>query len=345
MKNRGAYMVGLDKMEIRDIPVPEPKANEVLVRLEYVGICGSDVHYFHDGRCGDYIVDGDFMLGHECAGVVEAVGSAVTTLAVGDRVALEPGITCGQCEFCKGGKYNLCPDVQFLATPPVQGCYENYIAFPANMCFKLPENVSTKAGALIEPFAVGLHAAFTGEVHMGDQVIILGAGCIGLMTLLACKANGASDITVVDVVDKRLEFALQMGATRVINGKNTDVIAEVQQLTNGMGIAKVFESAGSPVTIAQTAHLVKAGGTIVLIGMSANSEITYDLGKIMSKEAQIKSIFRYRNLYPRAISAIASGLVDVEPIATHEFAFEDIQKAFEAAIHDKETVVKAVIRI
>ena len=169
MKNRAAYMTDLDKMEIRDIEMPKAGAKEVLVELEYVGICGSDVHYFHDGRCGDYKVEGDFMLGHECAGTVVELGEGVENLKVGDKVALEPGITCGQCEFCKTGRYNLCPDVQFLATPPVQGCYENYIAFPENMCFKLPENISTKEGALVEPLSVGMHAANQGDVKLcGD---------------------------------------------------------------------------------------------------------------------------------------------------------------------------------
>lgn len=338
-------MTSLNRMEFRDVPVPEVKPGEVLVKLEYVGICGSDVHYFHDGRCGDFVVDGEFMLGHEAAGVVEEVGEGVAALAKGDRVALEPGIPCGKCEWCKGGKYNLCPDVRFLATPPVQGCYENYITFPAEMCFKLPDNMTTKEGALVEPFSVGLHAAFQGQVKMGDQVVILGAGCIGLMTLLACKANGASDITVVDVVPKRLEFAKKLGATRTFNGKETDVVQEILDLSGGLGIEKVFETAGSPTTIAQTAFLVRAGGTIVLVGLSANPEINYNFGKIMAKEARIESVFRYRNLYPRAISAIAGGIVDVSGVVTHEFAFDDIQKAFEAAIHDKENVVKAVIKM
>ncbi len=345
MKNRAAYMTELNKMEIREIPVPEPKEYEVLVKLEYVGICGSDVHYFHDGRCGDFVVDGEFMLGHECAGTIEKVGSGVTKLAVGDKVALEPGITCGQCEFCKSGRYNLCPDVQFLATPPVQGCYENYIAFPENMCFKLPDNISTKEGALVEPLSVGMHAAAQGQITLGDQVIILGAGCIGLVTLLACKAYGATDITVVDVIPKRLEYAKKLGATRVLNGKDVDVIAEMEKLTNGMGVEKVIETAGSPVTIAQTPYLVKNGGTIVLVGLAAEPEINFNFGKIMAKEAKIESVFRYRNVYPKAIAAIADGIIDVSGIITHEFDFDHIQEAFECAINDKDNVVKAVIKI
>lgn len=345
MKNRGAYMTDLNKMEIRDIEVPAPGEQEVLVELEYVGICGSDVHYFHDGRCGSYVVEGEFMLGHECAGVVVQVGSGVEKLKVGDKVALEPGITCGQCEFCKTGRYNLCPDVRFLATPPIQGCYENYIAFPENMCFKLPDNVSTKEGALVEPLSVGMHAANQGNVSLGDSVVILGAGCIGLVTLLACKAHGATDITVIDVIPKRLEYAKKMGATRTFNGMETDAVKEIEKLTKGAGVDKVFETAGSPITIKQTPYMVKNGGTIVLVGIAAEECIEFNFGQIMAKEAKIESVFRYRNIYPQAIAAIADGMIDVSEIATHEFDFEDIQEAFDCAINNKNEVVKAVIKM
>lgn len=338
-------MTDLDKMAIKETEVPVPKQKEVLVELEYVGICGSDVHYFHDGRCGDYKVEGEFMLGHECAGTVAAVGEGVESLKVGDRVALEPGITCGQCEFCKTGRYNLCPDVQFLATPPVQGCYENYIAFPENMCFKLPENISTKEGALVEPLSVGMHAANQGDVKLGDSVVILGAGCIGLVTLLACKAHGATDITVVDVIPKRLEYAMKLGATRTINGRETDAVEEVDKLTKNAGVDKVFETAGSPVTIQQTPYMVKNGGTIILVGISAQEKIEFNFAKIMAKEAKIESVFRYRNIYPQAIAAIADGLIDVSQIVTHEFDFDDTQEAFDCAIHKKDEVVKAVIKV
>ena len=345
MKNRAAFMTALNKMEIREIPMPTPKDHEVLVKVEYVGICGSDIHYFHDGRCGDFVVEGEFLLGHECAGTIVGLGKEVSALQVGDRVALEPGITCGQCEYCKSGRYNLCPDVQFLATPPVAGCYANYIVFPDNMCFKLPDQISTKEGALVEPLSVGMHAARQGEVRLGDQVIILGSGCIGLVTLLACKAHGATDITVVDVIPKRLEYAKKLGATRVINSAEVDVVAEMEKITGGAGTEKVFETAGSGVTIAQTPYLVKNGGTIILVGLSANPEVTYNFGKIMAKEAKIVSVFRYRNIYPSAIAAISSGLIDVSGIVTHEFDFDEIQKAFDYNIQNKNDVVKAVIKM
>ena len=344
---KGAFMRGTDNMILKEIPVPEVGEKEVLVSLEYVGICGSDVHYFHSGCCGAYKVDldEDFMLGHECAGTVMEVGAGVEDLKIGDRVALEPGITCGKCEACKSGHYNLCPDVVFLATPPVQGCNEEYIAFPADMCFKLPENVSTKEGALIEPLSVGFYAAEQGAVNTGDTVIILGAGCIGLVTLLACKAHGAGQIIVADLVEARLNKALELGATAVVNSGKEDIFEKVKKLTGGRGFDVVFETAGSAVTIAQTPFLVRRGGTITLVGISAQEEISYNFAQIMDKEATIKSVFRYKNIYPKAIAAVSSGAIEVKDIVTHEFDLEHIQEAYEEAVNNKTDLVKAVIKV
>jgi len=344
MQNKAFFMTDLNKMEMREIEMPKIKDTEVLIKLEYVGICGSDVHYLEHGKIGDFVVEGDFILGHECAGTVVEVGKNVKTLKVGDKVALEPGQTCGQCEFCKTGKYNLCPDVEFLATPPYHGCLENYIAYPENMAFKLPDHITTKEGALIEPLAVGMHAAAQGNVKLGDSVVILGAGCIGLVTLLACKAYGATDITVVDVLQKRLDYAMRLGATRVINASNEDTI-EAYSKINPKGADVVIETAGSKVTIQQTACLVKTGGTVVLVGMAPEDIIEYNFAKILAKEAEIKSVFRYRNIYPTAIQAVAQGLIDVSGIVTHEFDFELTPEAFQYVINNKQDVVKAVIKI
>lgn len=345
MTNRAAYMTGINKMEIRDIEMPKLRDKDVLVKLEYVGICGSDVHYLEHGKIGDFIVNGDFILGHECAGTVVEVGSGVQNLKAGDKVALEPGITCGQCEFCKTGRYNLCPDVEFLATPPYHGSLMNYIAFPENMCFKLPDNITTKEGALVEPLAVGMHAAIQGNVRLGDSVVILGAGTIGLVTLLACKAYGATEVTVVDVLPKRLEYAKKLGATATLNAAEVDVFAEIDKLTGKRGVDIVIETAGSARTISQTPYLVKNGGTIVLVGLAPQDIIEFNFAKIMAKEAQIKSVFRYRNIYPTAIKAIAKGIIDISGIVTHEFDFEDSAKAFDYVINNKQDVVKAVIKI
>lgn len=347
MMQKGAFMRGTDKMIVKEIPVPEIGDKEVLVSLEYVGICGSDVHYYHNGCCGAYKVDlsQDYMLGHECAGTIAKIGKDVTSLKVGDKVALEPGITCGKCEFCKSGHYNLCPDVVFLATPPVQGCNEEYMAFPEDMCFKLPDNVSTKEGALIEPLSVGFYAAEQGAVGTGDTVVILGSGCIGLVTLLACKAHGAGKIIVADLVQARLDKAMELGATAVINSSKEDALAKIRELTNGRGADVVFETAGSPVTIALTPFIVRRGGTITLVGISAQEEISFNFAQIMDKEITIKSVFRYKNIYPKAIAAVSSGAINVKSIVTHEFDLEHIQDAYDEAVHNKTDLVKAVVKI
>ena len=345
MTNKAVYMTGINKLETREIEMPKIKEDEVLVKLEYVGICGSDVHYLEHGRIGDFVVEGDFILGHECSGTVAEVGSAVKDLKVGDKVALEPGQTCGQCEFCKGGKYNLCPDVEFLATPPYHGCFMNYIAYPANMAFKLPENIGAKEGSLIEPLAVGIHSAKQGEVSVGSSVLVLGGGCIGLMTLLSSKAFGAGEVTVVDIIPKRLEVAKKLGATHIINAKEVDLAKELDKITGGKGFDVVFEAAGTVETISQSADFVKGGGTIVLVGMAPQDMIEFNIAKILGREAQVKTVFRYRNIYPQAIDAVASGLINVSEIVSHEFDFEDIASAFDFAINNKADVVKAVIRI
>ena len=345
MRNRAAYMTGLRKMEIRDIPYPEAKDNEVIVQMEYVGICGSDVHYYEKGRIGSFIVNGDFILGHEGAGTIVAIGNDVSSHYVGERVALEPGIPCGHCYYCKTGNYHLCPDVKFLATPPYDGCFMNYIAYPEDMVFSLPSSVSSKEGALVEPLAVGIHAVEQGSVKLGDSVVILGSGCIGLMTLLAAKASGASDITVVDIMDNRLEKAMEMGATRVINARNEDVIAAIDKLTKGRGVDIAFETAGNELTARQTAHLIRRGGTAVLVGMTSSNSFEYDFAELMAKEATIKTVFRYKNIYPAAISAIANGNIDLSKLNPTEYGFPDIAKAFEDNITHKSDITKIVIRM
>ncbi len=345
MQNKAFYMTQTNHMELREIPVPEPKPKEVLIKIEYVGICGSDSHYYEFGSIGSFVVTGDFILGHECAGTVVGLGEGVTHLAVGDRVALEPGITCGQCHYCKSGKYNLCPDVEFLATPPYDGCLMQYMTFPENMCFKLPENVSTKEGALVEPLAVGMHAANQGAVGVGDSVVILGSGCIGLMTLLAAKAHGAGKVIVTDVLDKRLAIAKKLGADLVVNAAEQDVLEIARTLNGGEGPDVVFETAGSDRTIAQTPYLVRRGGRIVLVGLAGKDIVPFDFSQIMAKEASIESVFRYRNIYPAAIAAIAAGKIDVSGIVSHEFDFENTPEAFDYASHHKSDVIKAVIKL
>jgi len=345
MVNKAAYMTEVNTLFFKEVPMPKPAPNDVVVRIEYCGICGSDVHYYEKGRIGDCIVEGEFVLGHEVAGTVTEVGAGVTNLKVGDRVALEPGITCGQCEQCKEGHYNLCKDVIFFATPPVQGALQNYVTHPASMCFKLPENVSTLEGALVEPLAVGLHACKQGNVGVGDSVVILGCGCIGLVTLLSAKAMGASNVIAVDLFDKRLDFAKKLGANHVINARTEDVSAKIHEILGDRGADVVLETAGSPKTIYQTPFFTKTGGTIVLVGLAVDPDLTFNFSQVMNKELTIKSVYRYRNCYPVAIDALAAGKIDLKGIATNIFEFDDIQNAMEQSITDKQNIIKSVIKL
>jgi len=340
-----AVMEGIGKMEYTERPIPTPKEDEVLVKLEYVGICGSDMHYYETGAIGDYVVKPPFVLGHEPGGTVVEVGSNVKHLKVGDRVALESGKTCGHCEFCRQGKYNLCPDVVFFATPPVDGVFQEYAAHEAALCFKLPDNVSTLEGALIEPLAVGFHAANQGGAHAGQTAVVMGAGCIGLVSMMALKAEGVSRVYVVDVMQKRLDKAMELGADGVINGKDEDAVEAVRKLTEGAGCDLVIETAGTEITTRQAIHMAKKGANVVLVGYSKTGEMTLPMSLVLDKELTFKTVFRYRHIYPMAIDAVAAGKVDLKGIVTNIFDFDDIQNAMDQSVSDKANIVKAVVKI
>ncbi|MDK2563918.1 NAD(P)-dependent alcohol dehydrogenase [Romboutsia sedimentorum] len=347
MKNKMkvAVMNGIGQMGFIEREVPKPKANEVLVKLEYIGICGSDLHYYETGRIGDYIVEPPFVLGHEPGGVVVEVGEDVTHLNVGDKVALEPGKTCGHCEFCKTGRYNLCSDVIFFATPPVDGVFQEYVAHEADLCFKLPENVSTLEGALIEPLAVGFHAGIQGEAKAGQTAVVMGAGCIGLVSIMALKALGVSDVYVVDIMEKRLEKALELGATGVINAKEKNPVEAIMKLTNGKGCDLVIETAGTEMTTIQCIHMAKKGTNVVLVGYSKTGEMTLPMSLVLDKELTFKTVFRYRDIYPMAIEAVSNGKVNLKGIVTHEFTLDEVQNAMDYSVNNKADIVKAVIKI
>lgn len=340
-----AVMLGIGKMGFEERDIPQPKDDEVLVKLEYVGICGSDLHYYESGAIGDYVVKPPFVLGHEPGGTVVEVGKNVTHLKVGDRVALEPGKTCGHCEFCKTGRYNLCPDVVFFATPPVDGVFQEYVAHEAGLCFKLPDNVSMMEGALIEPLAVGFHAARQGGAQAGQVAVVTGAGCIGLVSMMALKAMGVSKVYSVDVMDKRLDKALELGADGVINGSREDAVKKVMELTGGMGCDLVIETAGTEITTRQAVQMTKKGATIVLVGYSKTGEIKMPISLALDKELTFKTVFRYRHIYPMAIDAVASGRVNLKGIVTNEFALDDIQEAMDESVNNKADIVKAVVKI
>ena len=338
LKNTEAILVTPGRMEIKEAPMPEVKSDEVLIKVEYVGMCGSDIHGFANGP---FIPPKDpnqkIGLGHECAGTIVEVGKNVKRFKVGDRVCIEPGVPCGHCKYCLTGHYNICPDVDFLATQPnYRGALTNYINHPESFTYKLPDNVSTFEGALIEPAAVGVHAAMEADVKPGKKIVILGAGCIGLMTLQACRVMGASDIIVSDVIDKRLEFAKKLGASVVVNGKNKDALNDVKADI-------VFETAGNPITAAQTMSLVDRGGKIMIVG-TIPGDTPVNFLKI-NREVKIQTVFRYANNFPMTIESVASGKFDVKNMVTDIYDYVDVQRAFEESISRKAEIIKSVIKV
>jgi len=342
-KMRAVLMPEIRKMEMIQLDIPQIESDEVLIKVKHVGICGSDVHYYEYGRIGDFVVENPIILGHEFAGEIVEVGSLVKHLKSGDEVTVEPGKPCGKCKYCMSGDYNLCPDMIFMATPPINGCLSEYLAYPAHLCYKLPDNMSTAEGALVDPVAVGYHAAFQGYAKVGKSAIVLGAGCIGLMSMMALKTAGVSPVCITDVLDNRLVKAMELGADGVYKAEDDKYIEKAKADLNNEGFDIVIETAGSPYTIRQSTKLVNRGGVIVLVGMSPNSENVVDTAELMAKEAAITTVFRYKNIWPIAISAIASGEFPVHKIVSATYPFEKTKEAFERCVHDKENVIKVVI--
>lgn len=340
-----AVMTGIGKIEFQERDIPVPNANEVLVKLESVGVCGSDMHYYETGRIGDFVVDFPFVLGHECAGTVEKVGENVEHLKKGDRVALEAGKTCMECQLCRKGLYNLCPDVIFFATPPIDGVFQEYVAHEAALCFKLPAHVSAEEGALVEPLAIGLHSAGKGNAQVGQIAVVFGAGCIGLVSVLALKARGVSQIYIVDSMDKRLDKALELGANVAINFKKEDAVEKIAELTALDGVDLVIETSGSEEAANQAIDVCGKGATIVMVGYSQSGKMNLNMSVAINKELSFESVFRYRHIYPVAINAIAAESIDVKGLVSHTFRFDEIPEAMEKCIKNKNEIVKAVIKI
>ena len=333
------------RLDFEERPIPKVKPDDVLVRLEYVGICGSDMHLFQHGYIGENYVKEPMVLGHEPGGVVAEAGSNVKDLKVGDRVAVEPGIPCWRCEFCKSGRYNLCRNVYFYASlPVVEGCFAEYISHPANLCYKLPDNVSTMEGALMEPLSVGFHAARQSGIRIGAKAVVIGAGCIGLVTMLSIKSMGVDEVIVVDLMQNRLERALELGASGVVNAADADAVQKVLELTKD-GADYIFETAGSEVSIFQTAKMVKRGGTITLVGYTRDGIAKMNVNWIIDNEVTVKTVFRYRNIYPVAIEAVAKGRIPLKKIASDIYEFKDIQTAMEHSVNNKDQVTKCLIKI
>ncbi|WP_336358797.1 NAD(P)-dependent alcohol dehydrogenase [Haloarcula sp. CGMCC 1.6347] len=340
---RTAVLVEPNEFELEDRPRPSPGPDDVLVAVRDVGICGSDVHYYEHGRIGDYVVEDPLVLGHESAGEVVEVGENVTHHEPGDRVALEPGVPCRRCAHCKRGDYHLCESVRFMATPPHDGAFTEYVSWPADFAYTLPESVSTAEGALCEPLSVGIHACRRGSVGTGDTVLITGAGPIGLMVLEAARAAGATDVILTDVVEEKLEFAKERGADLTVDVTETDLDAAVAEYTDGVGADVVVEASGAEPSIKSTIDVVRRGGTVVLVGLASEAEVPIDVLELIDNEVDVHGSFRYKNTYDAAVDLLADGEVDVEGIIDFESELEDIDDAFRRAMEP--TVVKGMISL
>ncbi len=318
---------------------------EVLVKIKTVGICGSDIHYYKHGRIGNYVLEKPMILGHESAGEIVKTGSKVTHLQVGDRVALEPGVPCTNCEYCRKGRYNLCPEIKFMATPPIDGALVEYLVHPAAYTYKLPDNLTFAEGALIEPLAVGIHAVRIAHVEPGDTVAVLGTGPIGILTIQAARAMGATEIIAVDIKEFRLNLASKSGATKIINAKKLDASLKIKEITRGEGVDKVFETAGSIITTQQTVEVVKKGGTIALIGLATQDIIPLNVMKLIWNEIKVQCVQRYANIYRQAIALVAGGQINLKSLITKEFSLEQIEEALTAIDREPETTMKSIVKL
>ncbi|XP_066994503.1 sorbitol dehydrogenase [Anabrus simplex] len=343
--NLTAVLYKVNDLRLEQRPIPEPKDDQVLLKMGCVGICGSDIHYLVHGRINKFIVESPMICGHEASGVVVKLGKNVTKLKIGDRVAIEPGVPCRKCSFCKEGRYNLCEDIFFCATPPDDGNLSRYYAHAADFCYKLPDHVSLEEGALLEPLSVGVHACRRAGVCLGSTVLITGAGPIGLVSLISAKAMGASKVVITDLLQHRLDQAKKLGADFTIQvGKGETEDELVNQIHSLMGEApeKTIDCSGAEATIRLAILATKSGGVVVLVGMGS-PEVKVPLVNACAREVDLRGVFRYCNDYPIALALVASGKADVKQLITHNFKLEETIKAFEVARTGEGNPIKVMI--
>lgn len=333
------------ELSLREIDLPRTLGpGDVRIKIDTVGVCGSDVHYYTHGRIGPFVVKEPMVLGHEAAGTVVETGPGVTSLKPGDRVCMEPGIPDLTSKASKLGLYNVDPSVVFWATPPVHGCLTPEVVHPAGFTFKLPDNVSFAEGAMVEPFAVGLQAAVKARIQPGDFAVVIGAGPIGIMAALAALAGGCSRVLISDLLPEKLAIAERYPGVTGVNIEEKKLADAVAEATDGWGADVVFEASGSPRAYPGIFDTVRPGGCLVVIGMPVEP-VAVDLVAAAAKEVRIETVFRYANVYDRAIAMIASGKVDLKPLVTHTYGFEDSIAAFERAAEGRPGDVKLQIKL
>jgi L-iditol 2-dehydrogenase len=342
---RAAVLIEPGRVELRAVPRPDPGPDDVLVAPRAVGICGSDLHLYRHGRIGTSVVEAPLVIGHESAGEVVAVGARVERLRPGDRVVIEPGIACGSCRWCHSGEYNLCSRVRFLGIPPSDGTMAEAVVAPARFVHRLPDALSWADGAMIEPFAIGLQAVRSAGVEPGASVVVLGAGPIGLMILQAARIRGATTLIAVDVAERPLAMARELGATATLDGRGGDLADRVRALTGGDGADHAIEAVGAAATVQAALDAVRRGGTVTLVGIAEQPGIPLDTIKIVRTGLTLRSSFRYAHVHGAALQLAADGRVDLRTFVTHRFPFDDVAAAFREVASRKSEVVKAVVEL
>lgn len=330
---RAAVLHPPGEIRIEQRPDPRPGRREVLVQVTAVGVCGSDVHYYEHGRIGPFIVEAPLILGHESAGRVVELGEDVTGHSVGDRVTLEPGVPCGRCRECRAGRYNLCRDVRFFATPPIDGAFADYVVIHEDFAFALPEALSDEEGALMEPLSVGVWACRKAGVSAGDRVLVTGAGPIGLLAMQCALAYGATEVCVSDVNEHRLEVARRTGATHTVHPDEAP----------GFEADAFIECSGHPQALIDGIEALRPAGTAVLVGMGPEEQGSVPLSVIQTRELWVTGTFRYANTYPTAIALAAAGRVDLKAIITGHFGLQDAEAALRAGREDPASVKSMVL--
>lgn len=328
---KALVLEGTRRLNLREIDLPQAVGpRDVRIRIHTVGVCGSDVHYYTHGRIGPFKVEAPMVLGHEASGTVVEVGADVTHLQVGERVCMEPGIPQFDSPATMRGMYNLDPAVRFWATPPIHGCLTPFVVHPAAFTYRLPDNVTFAEGAIVEPLSIGLQAATKAAMKPGDVAVVVGAGTIGAMTVLAALAGGASRVILADVLKAKLKHFADNPAVTTVDVTQESLVDVVGRLTHGWGADVVFEASGNAKVFETLLDLVCPGGCAVLVGMPPGP-VALDVVAMQAKEVRFESVFRYANIFPRALALISSGQIDVKPFISRKFPFSDGVKAFEEA--------------
>jgi len=318
-----SVLTGPKTLTVEQVPLPAAASDEVLVKIAAVGVCGSDTHYYRHGRIGEFVVEGPLILGHECSGTIAAVGSEVSDSRIGERVAIEPQRNCRRCRECRAGRYNLCPYMEFYATPPIDGAFAQYATIRTEFAHRVPDSLSDEAAALLEPLSVAITTMRKAGIVPGSSVLIAGAGPIGIICAQTAKAFGAAEIIVTDLVAERRERALRYGATRVIDPTETDIA------TAGLDVNAFVDASGSPRAVSSGIMAVRPAGTAVLVGLGS-SEMTLPIEHIQNLEINVTGIFRYTDTWPAAIHLVASGQVDLDSLVTGRFDIDHVDAALES---------------